>query len=102
MDNNGVQMRIALTSVSNSAAWPFIKQLADVVIFKLQESAIAEDDPTKRDQYIHDVRGARRFWNGLLQVVVESQLNPSEISDPSDQFYAILDPYTRNENGKAD
>lgn len=59
----------AFIRITADQSWSVIRELADEVVYELEQKALKEDDKEKRDAYIFDARGARKFWEKLLKAI---------------------------------
>lgn len=59
----------AFIRLTSDASWPVLRELAEEVVYNLEQKALTEDDRDKRDAYIFDARGARKFWAEWLRQI---------------------------------
>lgn len=68
-EEHRVAVKAALIRLSSDPCWSVIREFAEDAVYSLEQKAIQEDDKEKRDTFICDARGARRFWKALLTAV---------------------------------
>lgn len=59
----------AFIRITSDASWNTIRDLADEVVYEIEQKCIQEDDREKAETYRCDARGARKFWAGLLRMM---------------------------------
>lgn len=59
----------AFIRLTADQSWTTIRDLAEEVVYNLEQKSLQEDDEEKARTYRHDARGARKFWAGLLRMI---------------------------------
>lgn len=62
-------IKAAFLRITADQSWSVMRELADEVIYTLEQKSLREDDEEKAKTYRHDARGARRFWELWLQQI---------------------------------
>lgn len=65
----------AFIRVTSDASWTAMRDLADEVIYNLEQKSLQEDDEEKAKTFRHDARGARKFWEkwlGMIELAKET------------------------------
>lgn len=84
-------MKAAFLQLIATAGWEYFQKFAEATIRELEAKALSEDDREKRETYIADARGARKFWTGMKErIYTASTQNTEEPEDPADEFYALV------------
>lgn len=90
--NNIAHMKVACLQLIATAGWDYFRKFAETTIRELSAKAIAEDDREKRETFIADARGAKKFWEGIQERLYTASTQSTETPlDPADEFYAILE-----------
>jgi hypothetical protein len=74
-------IRNALVFVSGNQAWAILRDFADVTIYQMEQKALREDNDVQANVYRYDARGARKFWENLINLVEiakSSEVMPGE------------------------
>ena len=84
-------MKASFLQLIATAGWEYFRKFAESTIRDLEGKALSEDDREKRETFIADARGARRFWSGMQErIYTASTQNTEEPEDPADAFYAVI------------
>jgi hypothetical protein len=78
-------IKTAFQQVTSHQSWQVISELADDTIRALEVRALNEDDEAKREAYIFDARGARKFWNAFLRnIEIVKNTDVEAVADDAD------------------
>jgi hypothetical protein len=89
-DNELIRTKLAFVQLTAFPGWEYLRQTAEMTIVALERKALSEDDRDKREQFIHDARGARKFWEVLTGAIDRTKAASTETEDIHDEFYAVV------------
>ncbi len=89
-DNELLRTKAAFIQLTNFPGWEYLRQFAEMTIANLERKALVEDDRDKREGFIHDARGARKFWNSLTGGIEATKSANTETEDVHEEFFAVL------------
>lgn len=89
--NNPAHMKACFLQLIATAGWEYFRKFAEATIRELENKALSEDNKEKRETFIADARGARRFWSGMQErIYTASTQSTEQEEDPADEFYAVI------------
>lgn len=59
----------AFLRITSDNSWSVMREIADEVVYELEQKSLQEDDEELAKTYRHDARGARRFWEKFLKAI---------------------------------
>jgi len=68
-DAHRLAVKAAFMRVTSDQSWNVMRDMADEVIYNLEQKSLQEDDEDKARTFRHDARGARRFWEQWLRMI---------------------------------
>lgn len=95
-DNNQLapllRVKAEYLQMAATPGWQHLLRSAEIVIADLEKKAVQEDSREKRDELIHDARGARKFLDGILRCVETARnISAAPQDDDADEFYAVIE-----------
>jgi hypothetical protein len=78
-------IKAALIRITADNSWTVMRDLADEVIYNLEQKSLQEDDEEKAKTYRHDARGARKFWAQWLGAIEQAKG-----ADSSEDFLEVV------------
>ena len=68
-EEHRMAVKAALIRITADNSWSVLRNLAEEVIYNLEQKSLQEDDEDKAKTFRHDARGARAFWAKWLGAI---------------------------------
>lgn len=81
-------IKAAFQQMTASEGWRRYLKFSESTIRDLEREALIEDDPTRREQLIHDARGARKYFEGVIRRIEIAKATDSEPTN--DDFLEVV------------
>lgn len=92
-EEHRLAVKAALLRITSDPSWAVIRDLADQTVYAMEQKALSEDDKEKREAFIFDARGARKFWAkwlGLIQVARDGEAGEAPEEVIVDSFNEVI------------
>jgi len=84
-DAHRMAIKAALIRITADQSWNVMRELAEEVVYNLEQKSLQEDDEERAKTFRHDARGARKFWAQWLGAI-----EAAKSADSSENFLEVV------------